>query len=187
MRTILDTVITAQRAARRPTVDVPGLTRVRRDRIRPTSTGYRLVQHADGTPADAAALRTTHAALTEILATPPTGYTLPPTARRLIDHATAHGWQTAARWYPPPGAEHAEVLVEVLVGRRLTPAEAAEDHRGEKWEYTLSWHSRGCQPRRLRLFGQGLAETPADPAVHHAPSVASITAVITAHPGPGVA
>jgi hypothetical protein len=29
-------------------------TRIRLDRLRPTSTGYRLVQHADGTPAEGA-------------------------------------------------------------------------------------------------------------------------------------
>lgn len=153
---------------------------------------YRLRRiHPDQrTPADRAALRATHSELSEILATSPDGYTLPAAARRLIDHATTHRWQTAARWYPPPGAEYAEdaePFVQVLVGRRLTPAEAADDHRGEAWEYTLTWHSRGCLPGRLRLFGQGLAVTPDAPAVHDAPSVTVITAVITAHPGPGAA
>lgn len=149
----------------------------------------RRIHPTDRTPADYTAMSRLADQLAAILTVPPAGYTLPSAAQRLIDHATAHAWQGIAQWYPPPGQDDdAEPQLRIIVGRYLTTEEqAAEYHRSNKWQYTLTWHSRGCAPGRLALFGQGLAVTPDDPAVGCAPSVTAITAVITAHPGPGTA
>lgn len=145
----------------------------------------RRIHRDQRTPADRTAMANLAEQLAAILATPPAGYTLPAAAQRLIDHATGHGWQALVQWYPAPGGdETAEPFVQVCVGRYLTATEqAAEDHRGPRWQYLLTWHSRGCPPGRLRRFGQGLAETPTHPATHDAPSLTAITNVITAHPG----
>ena len=148
---------------------------------------YRLrrIHPEDRTPADYQAMATLADQLAEILATPPTGYTLPPAAQRLLDHAHTHGWQGHVQWYPPPGQDQdAEPLVRVCVGRYCTETEQAEHHPGARWQYVLTWHSRDCPPGRLRRFGQGNAETPDQPATHAAPSIAAITNIITAHPGP---
>lgn len=149
---------------------------------------YRRIRPEHRTPAHYQAMADLADQIAAILAVPPAGYTLPPAAQRLIDHAHAHGWQGITQWYPPPGqGEDEEPLVRVCVGRYCTEAEQAEHHRGAKWQYVLTWHSRDCPPGRLRLFGQGLAETPDHPAVHGAPSIAAITNIITAHPGSSAA
>lgn len=143
---------------------------------------YRRIRPEDRTPADYQAMAKLADQIAAILATPPAGYTLPAAAQRLIDHAHAHGWQGHIQWYPPPGQDQdAEPLVRVCVGRYCTPTE--HDRSGTKWQYVLTWHSRDCPPGRLRLFGQGLAETPDHPATHGAPSITAITNIITAHPG----
>jgi hypothetical protein len=153
---------------------------------------YRLrrIQPEDRTPADYQAMTALAGQIAAILAQPPAGYTLPATAQRLIDHAHAHGWQGLTQWYPAPGQdEDAQRFVQVCVGRYCTPAElaAAGYQAARRWQYVLTWHSRDCPPGRLRLFGQGLAETPDRPAVHKAPSITAITAIITAIAGGGEA
>lgn len=47
--------------------------------------------------------------------------------------------------------------------------------------HRLSWHSRGCPPGRLRLYGV-TATTPDHPTWHDGPSLRAIREVITAHP-----
>ncbi|MFE9003171.1 hypothetical protein ACFYOY_13665 [Streptomyces sp. NPDC007875] len=124
----------------------------------------------------------------EILAIPPDGYTLPPQAAKLIAHAHAHGWQGETQWTPPgwEREEDREPFVLVKVGRRMEPGEL-EYSRSDVWLYQLTWHSRGCPPGKLRLFGAGKCRTPENPATHDAPSVKAIAAVITQHPGPDAA
>ncbi|MFK4187263.1 hypothetical protein ACI2L4_25115 [Streptomyces sparsogenes] len=118
------------------------------------------------------------AELLAILAIAPEGYTLPKAAADLIAHAEAHGWKTMVQWTHPGWEE--EKYVMVRVGREVDEAER-EQFRGDGWFYKLTWHSRGCAPGRLRLFGSGLAETPDNPATHDAPSVRRIRAIITEH------
>ncbi|MBI0296752.1 hypothetical protein JBE04_20385 [Streptomyces sp. PRKS01-29] len=122
--------------------------------------------------------------LREILAIPPDGYTLPTPAAKLIAHAHAHGWLGETQWTAP--GWHGEPFVAVKVGRRMEPGEL-EYSRSDVWLYQLTWHSRGCPPGKLRLFGSGLSRTPENPATHDAPSIKAITAVITQHPGPDAA
>ncbi|GGX46504.1 hypothetical protein [Streptomyces noursei] len=97
---------------------------------------------------------------------PPEGYTMPAAAEQLIEHAKAHGWRTKVVWTPPDydGEPSLKVLME---------------HGG--WRYELTWHSRGCQPGRVRLFSR-LAWTPGRQVAHDAPSVKKIRAVIEANP-----
>ncbi|MEU0992323.1 hypothetical protein, partial [Streptomyces sp. NPDC005953] len=138
----------------------------------------------DTTPAEAVRLATVTARLTEIVAIPPTGYTLPKAAADLVAHAAEHGWTTLVQWAPAPGHEEEirEPFVTVRVGRRVTAADGYLG-TGDRWEYRLTWHSRGCQPGRVRLSGSGLAVTPENPSEGSAPSVAAIRAVIAQHPG----
>jgi hypothetical protein len=122
------------------------------------------------------------AELLEIVATPPPGYGLPALAAGLVAHAEAHGWQTLVQWTRPD--YDGEPFVTVQVGRALT-AEEREHHHGDRWTYRLTWHSRGCPPGRVRLFGQGSAITPDEPSGRSpAPSVKAVRAVIEAHPAP---
>lgn len=127
--------------------------------------------------------------LREILTIPPDGYTLPAQATKLIAHAHAHGWQGEMQWTPPGWErEDREPFVLVKVGRWMEPGEL-QYSRSNMWLYKLTWHSRGCPPGKLRLFGSGLCRTPEYPAAQTqpAPSVKAITAVITQHPGPDTA
>lgn len=131
------------------------------------------------TPAETATLKAATNRLLEILAIPPTGYTVPATAAQLAAHAQTHGWQALGQWTPPGYA--GEPFYSVQVGRVLRPGEMP-DARANCWKYKFTWHSRGCAPGRLRLFGSGSASTPDQPAWRDAPSVKAVRAVITNHP-----
>ncbi|MEV4440433.1 hypothetical protein AB0K09_15690 [Streptomyces sp. NPDC049577] len=147
---------------------------------------YRRLLHVpwhDRTEADRERLLAVRRQLQAIRATPPDGYTLPAAAAGLIAHAHTHGWLADASWRDSSSGEPS---VTVQVGRRLTPAEQ-EHYLGLHWLYRLAWHSRGCTPGGLRLFGQGTAQTPDHPAAHSAPSVRQIREVIAAHPAPSEA
>lgn len=115
----------------------------------------------------------------QIVAVPPAGYSMPKAAADLLAHAEANGWETLHQWTQP--SYTGEPYLSVQLRRNLTAVERA-DTRGDCWKYKLTWHSRGCTPGRVRLFGSGLAATPDSPAWHDAPSVKGIRAVITAHP-----
>lgn len=118
--------------------------------------------------------------LLQIVAVPPDGYTVPAAAVQLLAHAEANGWQSLGQW-TPPGRD--EPFYTVHVGRVLRPGEMP-DARSDRWKYQLTWHSRGCPPGRVRLFGRILGATPTSPALHEAPSVRAVRDVITAHPAP---
>ncbi len=137
------------------------------------------VPRHDRTEADCGHLLAVRRELQAIRATPPDGYTLPAAAAGLLAHAHAHGWLGDASW----SGSSREPFVHVRVGRQLTPAEQ-EHNLGPHWLYELTWHSRGCTPGKVRLFGQGTAQTPGAPAAHSAPSVKQIREVIAAHPAP---
>ncbi|MFD4830173.1 hypothetical protein ACFWPV_10005 [Streptomyces uncialis] len=109
--------------------------------------------------------------------TPPTGYQMPQIVADLIAHAEAHGWATAVQWRT--ACDDAPYVI-VDIARRRTPQEAAE-HRANPFYYSLTWHSRGCAPGRLRRFGAGIARTPERRRYHDAPSVRAIREVITAN------
>lgn len=111
--------------------------------------------------------------LREILAIPPDGYTLP---------AEAHGWVALAQWTSLGYV--GDPFVTVQVGRLVTEADGYLG-LGDRWKYNLTWHSRGCAPGKVRLFGSGIAVTPANPGGGYAPSVKAIRAVIEQHPAPG--
>lgn len=105
-------------------------------------------------------------AMARIQASPPDGYTMPTAAAQLVERAEASGWTTAVRWTPPDYDGEPHVKVAVAQGG---------------WRYEVTWHSRGCQPGRVRLFSS-LAWTPERPAAHDAPSIKGICAVINANP-----
>jgi hypothetical protein len=139
------------------------------------------VRDREPTPEESARFRAVMARLRAILATPPPGYALPTQAAALTDHARAHGWHAAVQWTPPGWDD--EVHVKVSVSRHLTEQEA-RDARGSGWGYVYTWHARGCQPGRLRLFGAGQAQTPDAPWAHPAPSLRAVREVIAARPAP---
>ncbi|MEW1547546.1 hypothetical protein [Streptomyces tsukubensis] len=114
--------------------------------------------------------------LREILAVPPAGYALPSAAEALTACALANGWITLVQW-TPPGWED-EPSVRVHLARKAPPNRDS----GLVWYYRLTWHSRGCQPGRVRLFGRGLAQTPDRPGEHDAPSLRALRAVIDQNP-----
>lgn len=117
--------------------------------------------------------------LTELLSIPPAGYSLPKAAEDLMSYAQAHGWSTEALWTAL--GYDGEPSVRVRVGRQLT-GEERDEHRGDRWVYELTWHSRDCAPGKVRRFGQGTAVTPDDPATRGCPSLKAIREVIAAHP-----
>ncbi|MGW6789976.1 hypothetical protein [Streptomyces chartreusis] len=120
--------------------------------------------------------------LTEIAAIPPDGYALPSLAAGLLEFAKAHGWVTAVQWTPP--GYGGEPFVNVEVGRKLGEAEAA-NHRSDTFHFQLTWHSRDCEPGKLKKFGRILAKTPDNPQWHDAPSVKRVREIIHASPAPG--
>ncbi len=120
--------------------------------------------------------------LAEIVAVPPEGYALPKIAADLTEFATERGWKTLVQWTEPGYSGEPSVTVEV--GRKLTPREAAQ-HRTDTFHFKLTWHSRDCEPGRVKKFGSGLAKTPDRPQWHDAPSVRKIRETIAAHPEPG--
>jgi hypothetical protein len=122
--------------------------------------------------------------LREIGTLPPAGYELPKLASDLVAHAEAHGWMALVQWTPPD--YEGEPSVTVQVGRILAEGEMP-DARGDRWIYKRTWHSRGCPPGQVRLFGRGHAVTPDNPGGAEAPSVKVIRAVITQHPKPEAA
>lgn len=134
-----------------------------------------------GTPQARERMRAVARRMAEITATPPEGYALPKAASDLVAYAEAHGWRALVQWTAPgyPG----EPYVTVQVGRLVTEADGYVG-TGDQWVYKRTWHSRGCAPGKVRLFGQGIASTPGHPAHHDAPSVKGIKAVISAYPAP---
>lgn len=138
--------------------------------------------HAEqDTPETRDELRAVTARLREIRAIPPTGYELPKMAADLVAHAEAHGWLSMVQWTPPNYVD--DPFVTVQVGRRVAEADGHLG-LGNCWKYQLTWSSRDCAPGKVRLWRKGLAETPANPGTHDAPSVKAIRAVIEQHPAP---
>ena len=132
----------------------------------------------DSSPEDKQRFREITQRIRAIVATPPEGYELPKLAADLVAHAEMHGWMALVQW-TPPGYE-GEPYVTVQVGRLLQDGEMP-DARGNKWTYKLTWHSRGCMPGKVRLFGGSSAVTPEQPVYGNGPSVKAIRAVIAAH------
>jgi hypothetical protein len=137
----------------------------------------------DGTadPGARERLRAVTFRLREIAATPPEGYALPKLAADLVAHADAHGWLSLVQWTPPGYGD--DPFVTVQVGRLVVESDG-DLGPGDRWKYSLTWHSRGCETGKARLFGRILAETPDRPSVHDGPSVKAIRAVIEQHPAP---
>lgn len=136
------------------------------------------------TPEQAERQREIRTRLRELHATPPDGYALPKLAADLVEHAEAHGWTTRAQWTALGYV--GEPYVTVQVGRLVAEADGYLG-LGDRWTYSLTWHSRDCAPGKVRLFGSGIAVTPANPGSHSAPSVKAIRAVIEQHPAPEAA
>ncbi|GAB1326915.1 hypothetical protein ACE1SV_12540 [Streptomyces sennicomposti] len=107
----------------------------------------------------------------------PTGYEMPKSAAALVEHAQANGWVVRSAWGEDSGGSP---YVTVALGRLLTGPEVTM-WRGNRWEYQITWHSRGLQAGRLRLFG-GWEITPGNPAAHNLPSVAKIRETISNYP-----
>jgi hypothetical protein len=110
--------------------------------------------------------------LAEIDATPPDGYSLPAAAQKLVDCATAHGWRHSIRW-TYPGYE-GDPFVRVLIGR-------VGDDTGN-WEIQYTWHSRGCDVGKVRLFGHGLMTSPGHQVSYSAPSLTAARKLIVDNP-----
>jgi len=110
--------------------------------------------------------------LAEIDATPPDGYALPAAAQKLVDCATAHGWNYLVRWTYPGYPR--EPFVHVRVGRR-------GDDTGD-WEVKYTWHSRGCAKGKVRLFGHGLMTSPGHQVSYVAPSLVKVRKLIANNP-----
>lgn len=134
----------------------------------------------DATPEQRQRHREIQRRLAEIAATPPDGYELPKLAADLVEFAKGRGWLTLVQWTPPDYSGEPYVTVEV--GRKLNGAEAAQ-HRSDTFHYQITWHSRDCEPGRLRKFG-GCAKTPDSPQWHDVPSVRKIRETIAANPAP---
>lgn len=110
----------------------------------------------------------------------PKGYAVPKIVTDLMAYAEAHGWRSAVAWGHDSGNDP---LMAVEVGRKLTDEEA-KAHRSNLFHYRLTWHSRDCEPGKLRKFRAGLAKTPDHPQWCDAPSVRKIREVIYANPTP---
>lgn len=103
--------------------------------------------------------------------TPPDGYELPKVARELVEHAKAQGWLTGILWTPE--AYDGEPYVAVHVGRKVGD---------RRWYFKVTWHSRDCDPGKLRKFGAGLESTPDHPKWRDGRSIKSIRQVISNNP-----
>ncbi|MBT2412699.1 hypothetical protein J7I94_19395 [Streptomyces sp. ISL-12] len=167
----------AQRAAASPVVDEPAEeTPVERYKHMSFALSTLKRIHPDERTAEQREeIRTLNADLTELLSTPPAGYAVPKAVSDLLSFAEAHGWRTSALW-TAPGYE-GEPFLNVQVGR-LVPVNERGNYRGDRWMYSLTWHSRDCAPGKVRRFGQGTAVTPDNPATRGAPSVNAIREVI---------
>lgn len=137
------------------------------------------VHPSERTDEQRAELRDATARLIELHSVPPEGYSTPKAVADLMAFAESHGWRTSAQWTALGYA--GEPYLTVKVGR-LVPTEDREEYRGDRWVYSLTWHSRDCAPGKTRRFGQGTAQTPDRPATHGAPSVKAIREVIAANP-----
>jgi hypothetical protein len=135
----------------------------------------------DATPEQKQRHREIQKRLAEIAAIPPDGYELPKLAVDLMEFAEERGWKARAQWTAL--GYDGEPYVTVEVGRMLGEAEAAK-HRGSTFHYQITWHSRDCEPGKVRKFGAGLAKTPDHPQWHDAPSVRKIRETIAANPAP---
>lgn len=142
------------------------------------------IRPGDRTDAHKESLRSLRAELVAIVAVPPEGYSLPAAAQALVDDAERSGWRALVQW-TPPGYE-GEPFVRVQVGRRLSEDElnSGAYFRGTGWNYSLTWHSRGCSPGKVRLFGRGGSTTPdmLPEQSTDAPSVRVIRGVIRNNP-----
>ncbi|MFD9442100.1 hypothetical protein [Streptomyces sp. NPDC060001] len=139
----------------------------------------RRIHPSERTEAQREELRVANARLVELCSVPPEGYSTPKAAADLMAFAESHGWRTSAVW-TALGYE-GEPFLTVQVGH-LVGDESREQYRGDRWVYSLTWHSRDCAPGKTRRFGQGTAQTPDKPATHGAPSVKAIRDVIAANP-----
>jgi hypothetical protein len=153
-------------------------TEQRYDRLATEYQRLRCIRPDERTDTDRARFTAVTVELLELAAIPPDGYTLPAAATSLIAHARTHRWDAWAQWTPDTGTSGGP-FVAVYLGR----TRSAEP--GDRWHYQLTWHSRGCPAGRVRRFGSGLAQTPDNPAAHHAPSMRAIREVIAQHPAPG--
>lgn len=110
--------------------------------------------------------------LAEIDATAPDGYSLPAAAQKLIECATAHGWSHSIRWTSP--GYFGSPFVRIQVGRL----------GGEtgNWTITYTWHSRDCEPGRVRLFGSGTMTSPGHQSPYGAPSLTAARKLIVENP-----
>ncbi|MFF0183480.1 hypothetical protein [Streptomyces sp. NPDC005244] len=136
----------------------------------------------DATPEQKHRHREIQRRLAEIAAIPPAGYELPPLARGLVEFAREHGWRTLVQWTAPDYS--GEPSVDVEVGRKLGEQEA-KAYRSDTFHFKVTWHSRGCEPGKVKKFGAGLAQTPDHPQWRDGPSVRKIREIIHANPEPG--
>lgn len=113
--------------------------------------------------------------LAEIDATAPDGYSLPAAAQKLIECTTAHGWRYSIQWTPPGYV--GSPFVRVQVGR-------LGDETGN-WTIQYTWHSRDCEPGRVRLFGKGTMTSPGHQSPYSAPSVTTAMKMIAENPVTG--
>ncbi|KUN16472.1 hypothetical protein AQJ23_45180 [Streptomyces antibioticus] len=151
----------------------------RYDRLSTEFRSLRRVHPDERTDEQRERMRDVARELTELLSLPPAGYSLPKAAADLMAYAKAHGWSTEALWTAL--GYGGEPFVNVRVGRLLT-GEERDGHRGDRWVYELTWHSRDCAPGKVRRFGQGTAVTPDEPATRGCPSLKAIRAIIAANP-----
>lgn len=107
----------------------------------------------------------------------PEEYVIPKAAVRLMEHAEAHGWTVRSAWAADTGGSPHFTLA---LGRLLAGPELAM-WRGDRWEYRITWHSRGLPARCMRLFG-GWEITPGHPSASNLPSLTKVQEVISNHP-----
>ncbi|MCX4912885.1 hypothetical protein [Streptomyces sp. NBC_00687] len=135
----------------------------------------------DATPEQKQRHREIQRRLAEIVAIPPDGYALPKIVADLMEFARERGWKTLVQWTAPGYDDDPFVTVEV--GRKLTEQEA-KVYRSDTFHFRLTWHSRDCEPGKVKKFGSGTAQTPDHPQWRDGPSVRKIREIIHAHPAP---
>lgn len=109
---------------------------------------------------------------------------LPTRAMQLVEHAEAHGWETACQWQHN---HHGETFVVVQVGRAATAQErvnfAANGYHGKMWTFRTTWHSRNAAEGKLRMFGKTQGITPQRPQDADY-TLNQVTAIIGENPNP---
>ncbi|WP_405620339.1 hypothetical protein [Streptomyces sp. NBC_00076] len=149
------------------------------ERLELVMSRLRRIHPSERTEEQRQELRDANARLVALYSVPPEGYSTPKAVTDLLSFAESHGWATSATWTALGYA--GEPFLNVKVGH-LVPEEERENYRGDRWVYSLTWHSRDCAPGKTRRFGQGTAVTPDNPATHGAPSVKAIRDVIAKNP-----